>query len=726
MERDQNSALTDPFIKGGQVTKNSIVMFWQNVKMIILPTLMVYTFISIVIFFLSTNAYERYLWMKFNHAEVHLESMGDKTPLEFVYPDGEHAKVKASDIVNSPQVMNSYRRVSWLIDVLFISVTILSFATFYAARRFLRAKGEKLSERKVIDGMRPFKDINQLKELITKENQKVNYISKYSLLDVPFYDGSELFHISVAGAPGQGKTQVLLPLVQQIKDNNDKAIVYDKARAFVKYFYDPEKDIILNPLDSRSLPWNIHAEVRDAIGYDAIFEAMIPMAPNVEPYWTLAARTIASKTALRFRQAQEYRMAPMLERLYNTSLDEIAAMLKGTEAGALIDCENPKTGESLRSVMSTYIKGLGYCYDAPVYDPITGKQDLNRLFSITKWIQDDSKKGMVFITSKGDQEATLKPLITTFFNIAVTAGMSMEADLTRRVFILLDELPALNKLPAIQRAAAELRQFGFVVVGGWQLYSMLESVYGATEAESIAGIFNTIVQFNAGKEPENVKKAAAQFGTYTVRVPKDSLSIGVGPYRDGANFNFDDETYDCVTEADIRMLPKLHGYIAMAGGSFPVTKFIKDVYVPEVIAESMVERPLEELSLGHYLIIGDEKLDLEQFVKDSLDSQKDSGKSTQKGKTKESTKPKPQLRLVKNDEEESDDAERPQNEMPHEVVRQLGVSTDPNLVNESPLAPPMKDGVFDVEEAERLYAQKSQTDKGSRSKDSDIDYDLFT
>lgn len=722
MERDQNSALTDPFIKGGQVTKNSIVMFWQNIKMVLFPTIVVYSILATVIFFSVTDEYQRYLWSKNLQAEVHLDSMGNKSALEFKYPDGEVAKVKAADIVASTQVINAANKVSWIINILSVVVLILTCVTFVLARNYLKSKGEKLSERKVVDGMRPFKDISELSTTIKQANDKLNYESQYSFLDVPFYNGTELFHISVAGAPGQGKTQVLIPIVEQIRANNHKAFIYDKARAYVKYFYNADVDVILNPLDSRSPAWNIHAEAKNAIDYDSIFEAMIPMAKNTEPYWTLAARTVASKTALRFRQAREYRMAPMLERLYNTSLDEIAAMLKGTEAGAIIDCKNPKTGESLRSVLSTYVKGLGYCYDAPVVDPATGEQDINRLFSITKWIQDDNRKGMVYITSQGDQEATLKPLITTFFNIAVSAGMSMEADLNRRIFIMLDELPALNQLPAIQRAAAELRQFGFVVVGGWQLYSMLEEVYGAVGARSLSGIFNTVIQFNAGKEEYNVKHASKQFGTYTVRVPKDSLSIGVGPYRDGANFNFDDVKYDCVTESDIRMLPPLNGYVSMAGGVFPVAKFTKEHYEPEHVAASMIVRPLEQLSLGHYLVIGDGKLDLDELIESEVNknsktiSKKDILDAVAK------TTANAETGSAKADEttSQSDGEEK---RLPKDVVRQLGAKTDERMVNESSKRPPMKDGLFDVEEAERKYLAEQQ----AKSKQNVVDdpLDLF-
>jgi type IV conjugative transfer system coupling protein TraD len=690
--------MTNDYIRGGQVAKNEIVMFWQNVKMVFVPIFTAVGVLSVIVFLNITEKYERYLWWKHIHAEVHLESMGNKILVEFVYPNGVLGKVYASSILDSTNVINAYNHITWLISFFLIGSVILTLSLFLMITVFLKGKGKKLAEEKVIDGVMPVKSSDELIKKIEIENKKINCIPRYEVAGVPFYDNSENLHLGVSGNVGQGKTQVLIPLVEKIESNNDKAIIYDKPRAFTKLFFCEQRDVILNPMDARSAPWNIHAEAKNATDYDSIFEAMIPLPQNTEPYWTLAARTIASKTALRFRQTGEYRMRPFLEKLYTTSLEDMANLLQGTEAASIIDKNNPKTGESIRSIMSTYIKCLGYCYDSPVYDEQSNTQDLSRLFSISQWVRDDDKKGFVFITTQGDQEATLKPLITTFFNIAVNAGMSMEASHERRIFVMLDELPALNKLPSITAGAAELRQFGFCFVGGWQLYSQLEEVYGVTGAKSIAGLLTTRIQFNAGAEESNVKHAAQQFGTYTVRIPDESLSIGVGAYRDGANFKFKDEKRDVVTVGDISSLPKLNGYIRMAGGQFPVAPFTHEYYMPEAKSVGMVERPLEQLAMGSYLIIGDNQYE----------------------------SPVPELPPQESDETEEDngtsdsDQERPP--LPEPDKRQLG-----QLVKDefTPKKPPLdKEGLFDPQKAEAEY-KAAEVKRAEKDIDLDQEMDFF-
>ena len=55
----------------------------------------------------------------------------------------------------------------------------------------------------------------------------------------------------IIGPTGTGKTRLIMQLLVQIRERGHSAIVYDPACEFVQRFYDPSKDIILNPLDAR-------------------------------------------------------------------------------------------------------------------------------------------------------------------------------------------------------------------------------------------------------------------------------------------------------------------------------------------------------------------------------------------------------------------------------------------------------------------------------------------
>ena len=62
-------------------------------------------------------------------------------------------------------------------------------------------------------------------------------------------------HIELMGDTGTGKTRLIMQLLVQIRERGHSAIVYDPACEFVQRFYDPSKDIILNPLDARCPYW---------------------------------------------------------------------------------------------------------------------------------------------------------------------------------------------------------------------------------------------------------------------------------------------------------------------------------------------------------------------------------------------------------------------------------------------------------------------------------------
>ena len=73
---------------------------------------------------------------------------------------------------------------------------------------------------------------------------------------------NEAQHIEIIGDTGSGKTTLIMQMLQQIKERGDSAIIYDPACEFVRRFYDPDRDVILNPLDKRCPYWGPAEELR--------------------------------------------------------------------------------------------------------------------------------------------------------------------------------------------------------------------------------------------------------------------------------------------------------------------------------------------------------------------------------------------------------------------------------------------------------------------------------
>jgi type IV secretory pathway TraG/TraD family ATPase VirD4 len=89
-----------------------------------------------------------------------------------------------------------------------------------------------------------------------------------------------------------------------------------------------------------------------------------------------------------------------------------------------------------------------------------------RAFSIRDWVKDEDAGSWLFMSSRSDQHEMMRPLISTWMDIALNAIMAQERDPDRTIWIILDELPSLNKLPTLEAGLAEGRQYGAAYVVG--------------------------------------------------------------------------------------------------------------------------------------------------------------------------------------------------------------------------------------------------------------------
>jgi hypothetical protein len=137
------------------------------------------------------------------------------------------------------------------------------------------------------------KDLNKK---IVKGNRKEKINDSYTIAGITYPPRGETEHLMLAGTTGTGKTVVIKDLLRQIKERGDKAIVYDYTGAFVEGYYDPAKDIIINPFDKRSKSWCLLKEVDDEAEFETIAEALIGGSDAIsDPFWPNGARLIFSE-----------------------------------------------------------------------------------------------------------------------------------------------------------------------------------------------------------------------------------------------------------------------------------------------------------------------------------------------------------------------------------------------------------------------------------------------
>ena len=125
--------------------------------------------------------------------------------------------------------------------------------------------------------------------------------------------------------------------------------------------------------------------------------------------------------------------------------------MEGTVAQSTVAPENLKTAPSVRVMLTANLSALEVLPDA------------GHPFSIRDWIADTGGRGFLFLTSRGDQHASLRGLISTWLEIAVNALLSLEQGDERRIWIVLVEDAAQREVWHTLMAAEHPRGAGPLV-----------------------------------------------------------------------------------------------------------------------------------------------------------------------------------------------------------------------------------------------------------------------
>ncbi len=400
----------------------------------------------------------------------------------------------------------------------------------------------------------------------------------YRVAGVPYPWRAETQHTFVSGTTGSGKTVLISDLVAQIRRRGERCIVYDKMGSYTQAFFDPARDVLLNPLDARAPRWSPFFEARNSNDFDTMAAALIPQQKDtVDLFWVTAARQLFAHGAAVLWHKGETSNRALVEHLLKTDLTELAKAMEGTVAQSIVDAKNPKTALSVRAMLTANIGTMEVLADS------------GQPFSIRDWISGDEEDSFLFLTSRCDQHASLRGLISTWLEIAVNALMSLDQDSERRVRVVLDELPTLHQVPSLQPGLAESRQFGGCFVPGAQVASALRDLYGRNGAETLSALCGTRVVL-AAPDSDTANWSANSLGRSEVEAFAEGLSYGADPYRDGVTLTRRRELQPLVLPSEIMRLANLSGFMKLRG-RHPVARIRLKYVKRPAIAPRFIPRP---------------------------------------------------------------------------------------------------------------------------------------
>jgi type IV conjugative transfer system coupling protein TraD len=397
---------------------------------------------------------------------------------------------------------------------------------------------------------------------LAKILRRAKEASKIIISGLPLVKDSETQHLLLTGTTGAGKTNMLKELIPQIRNSGDRAIIFDVTGEFVDRFYNPETDLILNPLVENSvswLPWNdCHTDEE----YNNLAAAFVDgESIKTDRYWEDAARTVLVE-ALK-KQESTRSIESMLHVINRADLKDFCQYFSDTDAAGYVSREAEKGTASVRSTLASKVKELKYLKD---------KGD----FSIKEWINGENRKGWLFVSIKPNDLDTLRPLLSAWANIAIKGMLDRpHSGENEKMWFVMDELPAMQKIPSLAMVLAQGRKYGACMVAGIQNIAQLERIYGSASSQELLDLFRTKFFFAVG-DNTIAEYASKSLGEIEIDETKESLSYGSNTIRDGVNINSSIRMKRLVLPDEIKNLEPNSCFVKLCG-NYPITKLKVDL-----------------------------------------------------------------------------------------------------------------------------------------------------
>ncbi|EGI5795793.1 type IV conjugative transfer system coupling protein TraD, partial [Salmonella enterica subsp. enterica serovar Othmarschen] len=402
--------------------------------------------------------------------------------------------------------------------------------------------------------------------------------------DLPIIKDSEIQNFLLHGTVSTGKSEIIRRLANYARQRGDMVVMYDRSCEFVKSYYDPSIDKILNPCDARCAAWDLWRECLTLPDFDNAANTLIPMGTKEDPFWQGSGRTIFAEAAYLMRNDSDRSYSKLVDTLLSIKIEKLRTYLRDSPAANLVEEKIEKTAISIRAVLTNYVKAVRY---------LQGIERNGEPFTIRDWmrgVREDQKNGWLFISSNADTHSSLKPVISMWLSIAIRGLLAMGENRNRRVWFFCDELPTLHKLPDLVEIVPEARKFGGCYVFGIQSRTQMEDIYGEKAAATLLDVMNTRAFFRSPSY-KIADYVAHEIGEKEILKASEQYSYGADPVRDGVSTGKEMERVTLVSYSDIQSLPDLTCYITLPG-PYPAVKLTLKYQERPKVAPEFIPREM--------------------------------------------------------------------------------------------------------------------------------------
>jgi len=422
---------------------------------------------------------------------------------------------------------------------LLVLLVTLAFAGRADVKRFRELKYGRRLKGPVMTTPAKFNQALKADGLAITTSEKPPLFRKVTYLRIP--RSAEAKHIQIMGDTGAGKSTLIKQLLQQIADRGEAAIVYDPAGEFTENFYKEGRgDWILNPLDERTPYWTPSSELRNPAEARTIAASMYqPREDKRGEFFTDTPQKI-------FAHLLKYKPSPEELVAWMSDESEIDRRLKDTELANFA----PKDAPQQRSGV---LASLGLVADSLRLLP-TREEAAGREWCATDWAE--KREGWIFLTSTEAQQEALRPLHSLWIDLLVLRLLTKPKPGQKKVWLVIDELASLQRLPQFHNALTKGRKSDNPIVFGFQGKAQLETIYGHL-AEVMLSMPTTKFILRTA-EPNAAKWAAELIGEVEIERVRETVADGK---RQGKSFTLDRQIEPLVMKSEVEGLPDLHAFV---------------------------------------------------------------------------------------------------------------------------------------------------------------------
>ncbi|EGR0569906.1 DUF87 domain-containing protein [Vibrio cholerae] len=493
-----------------------------------------------------------YLWAQLKALVQPFSSLTIGTCVALDWRDSLPSSVVINEPLFQEAAVNLLKSFGWAFSSLF--VLYLPIGVYLVVKAVKR--GKEIKEDKYIRGAKLVSAEKLKGEIVEKHG-----VSDLTLGDFPIPTGFSKKHTLISGTTGAGKSTALTHLLKAIRARGDRAVVYDKKGEFVEMFYRDGVDHILNPADSRSHQWTPWEEMESPFDADWISETLLPSSNSnsgSEKFFTSAARAVVSAALQNLYLDGPKSLLSLLRATAWNDLELLKELVAGTPAETYFNEDNERTLESIRSTIVDGVRPLR----------LLKEENKKGFFSIRDWIvegdEPNADDSWLFLPVRESEIEIQKPLISTWIQAAAKGLMARGVNNERTLWIVVDELPSLKKIPALSMLMAEGRGFGAAVVLGIQEVNQLEEEFGKNTSKTILGLCSTQFHFrlNNADTAEWVSKVLGEAEREEV---DEDLNYSADDIRDGVRVSSKRQSRKIVLPSEIMDLPDLSCFAKIWG-----------------------------------------------------------------------------------------------------------------------------------------------------------------